>query len=170
MDSYTEQIVEAKTPQKSSFYSALGTAFIVLGVFLMMFIHMLLGLLALILGGVFCFLGNRIKNIEYEYLFVNGDCDIAMIKNKASRKNVFSFAEGDVQRIMPYTSPRCKNELETNRRLEKKDYTSGNSKKQENWYVYIVNNKKNNVAVILELNEKNINNTKSVFKSKFEDY
>ena len=168
MDSYTEQIIACRPSVKSSFLSGLGTALLVLGVFVFMFIYSTIGCVIFLVGVIISIIGKKFRNMEYEYLFINGDCDVARILNKSSRKNMFSFKEGDVQRILPYDSLKFQNELEVNSKLQVKNFTSGNKKKSSMWYSYIVNGKSGNIAVILELNEKNIEHSKNIFKTKFE--
>lgn len=168
MDNYTEQILNSK-PSTLRMLSWVGSiAVIAIGVFLLMFVSFGGGLAVVVIGGVLTAYTKGIQDIEYEYLFVNGDCDIACITAKSSRKQVYSFVEGDVLRILPYDSEKCQNELSVNRELTIKDYTSGEADKRDCWYAFFVNANKGTHAVVLELNEKSLNQVITCYKQKVE--
>lgn len=166
VDRYTEQILNKKPSggQKALFA---GTMLIIaVGVYFILFIGFSVGVAIIAVG---CFAAYMVKqgfDAEYEYLFVNGDCDIAKIVGKSSRKDIYSFKESDVKRVMTYNSDVCQNEFEINGELSIKNFTSGISDNAEDWYVFFTNVKSGTVAVILELNEKSIEHVNECYKKK----
>lgn len=167
MDSYTEQIVESRNDGGGAKIKNVGIAVIVVAILLAM-ISLTLGLLFLCIGMVLVIFGSSTQGIEYEYLFVNGDLEVSVIKNKASRKVVFEMQEGDVQKVWLYDLPKAKNELEVNNKLTIKDYTSGRKDNSDRWYIFFTNGKNVTNAVILELDDKNIEHVSNAFKKKLE--
>ena len=109
-------------------------------------------------GGYLIYYTKNCLNLEYEYEITNGDVSIDKIINKASRKHVLDFSEGDIQRILTYKSAKFQNELEINKKMSVEDMTSGDEENSDNWYAFIVNDKKNTVAVVLELKELELQN------------
>ncbi len=55
---------------------------------------------AAIVGGVWL---TRQLNVEYEYIFTNGEIDVDLITNKAARKRLITFKCKDIDRIEKYT-------------------------------------------------------------------
>ena len=86
-------------------------------------------------------------NVEYEYLYVNGELDIDIILNKAKRKRKFSAAINDVELLAPAGAP----ELGQYQNVKVKDFSSGN--KQVRRYVLVVTNKGEMTKVIFEPND-----------------
>ena len=160
-DSYVEQIVASK-PKGAQFVPvALTFLLFAIGVFVLLFIWPALGLLIMVGGGIMAAWAFPGMHIEYEYIFTNGDLDIAMIKNKASRKDCLKVATDDVVRVLKYSDPKFQNELDVNRKLTFKYFTSFDNANEESWYSIIT---KNNTAAILELNEKTEAYVKQVYK------
>ena len=75
--------------------------------------------IAMIVLDVFMF---RRLNVEYEYLFLNGDLDIDKIMNKAKRKKVFSVNVGDLELMAPLDAV----ELRQYQNARTYDFSSGN--------------------------------------------
>ena len=160
-DSYVEQIVASK-PKGAQFVPVAITFFLfAVGAFVLLFIWPALGLLIMVGGGIMAAVAFPGMHIEYEYIFTNGDLDIAMIKNKASRKDCFRVAADDVVRLLKYTDPKFQNELDVGKRLTFKYFTSLDNANEETWYAIIT---KDNKAAILELNEKTEAYVKQVYK------
>lgn len=65
-------------------------------------------------------------DLEYEYLFVNGDMDIDMVMSKAKRKRVISLKISEADLVAPLTSHRM-DYYNGNQKLKILDYSSGNS-------------------------------------------
>ncbi|MBE6729375.1 MAG: hypothetical protein E7568_03980 [Ruminococcaceae bacterium] len=55
---------------------------------------------AAIAGGVWL---TRQLNVEYEYIFTNGEIDVDLITNKSARKRLITFKCKDIDRIEKYT-------------------------------------------------------------------
>lgn len=168
MDSYTEQIVRFKYAKRNDVVAALGFTFIFWGVFFLCFINGGWGLTIILIGFIIKSYSKKPQVMEYEYLFVNGDCDISRIRNQSSRKEVYSFRDGDVKRILPYASEKGKNEIDIRDKNEVKNFTSKKTDNSDNWYVFLVDNKKGAEVVIMELDENNVEHCKEKYKKRFE--
>lgn len=167
MDNYTEQILDKKPSVKQRMALVGAIAVIAAGCVTLISISGSIGLSVIILGIVLVYFAKSAQSMEYEYLLINGDCEISKIINKSSRKKAYSFSAGDVQRILPYNSEKFQNELEVNSGLSIKDFTSGVKEGRDNWYAFITNTK--SAAVILELNEKSLEHVRTYYKNKFEE-
>lgn len=166
MDNYIEQIVKKKTDatQRLKLFGAVFMT--VLGVVAMVFYDMSVGLMLAAAGGFLIYFANMAQNMEYEYVFVNADCDIARIIGGQSRKEVYSIKGGDVQRVLAYTSQEFQNELETKGDIVIKDFTSGVKANQEDWYMFLINDNGKTIAVGLELNDKSKTYVDTYYKHK----
>ena len=168
LDRYTEQIIQKKPDIKQKTLLAVMVAIICVGVYLMMFISFSKGIAVIAVGAFLTYLVKQTFNAEYEYLFVNGDCDISRIINKSSRKDIYSFKESDVTRVMSYNSDKCQNEFEVNANLTIKDFSSGIKDNSDNWYVFLANINSGTAAIILELNEKSLEHIAECYKKKLD--
>lgn len=164
MDNYTEQIVNKTvgTKEKLMFFGAIMLT--VLGVVVLLF-DVASGALVIAVGGYFIYVAKGFQSIEYEYVFVNSDCDIARISNQQNRKEIYSFKGGDVQKVLKYTSQEYSNELEAKGNFIIKDYTSGDESKKEDWYMFFINSN-NTIVVALELQDKTKIYVETYFRNK----
>lgn len=89
-------------------------------------------------------------DMEYEYLFVNGDMDIDMILSKMKRKKAFSLSMNDVEIVAVTTSHRL-DYYHNNPKIKVKDFSSGN--KDHKRLSMIVRNKEEINEVIVESDE-----------------
>ena len=169
MDNYIEQILDKRVSAKQVFYLVASCMVTFAGVVTLLFVHFGIGIAVAAVGGILIYYAHLSQSIEYEYLFVNGDCDIAQITSKASRKNIYAFKAGDVQRVLPYESYKFQNELEVNANLSIRNYTSGYSDASRMWYAFMVANVSGEVAVVLELNEKSLEHIRDFYKNKLEE-
>lgn len=144
-DYYTEQLVEKKTDAKDRMIKIGLVLLTALSVVIVFFfpLGIILPVLVILLD-VFLF---RRMNVEYEYLYVNGELDIDMILNKAKRKRKFSADINDVELLAPAGAP----ELGQYQNAKVKDFSSGN--KQARCYVLVVTNKGEMTKVIFEPND-----------------
>ena len=99
---------------------------------------------ALIVIDVFVFRG---LNLEYEYLFVNGDLDIDKIMNKSKRKRVFSMNVADMEVLAPVNA----GELMQFQRAKVSDYTSNTG--NADVYAMVVLEKGVHRKILFEPNE-----------------
>lgn len=119
-DFYTEQLIKKRTDGKDI---AMKVLLIVLTVisffvaFLMPFL-MLLPILFIVLD-VFLF---RRMDVEYEYIYINGDLDIDKVMHKERRKHMFSVNVNDMELLAPEGSF----QLQSYRNGRVYDYSSGN--------------------------------------------
>ncbi len=170
MDVYVEQILKRK-PQKSQIAAMAGSIVVILlGILFILCVSMSIGIAAIAIGAFLTYVIKQRMNAEYEYIFTNGDFDVAVIYNMSSRKDYYSFDESNVLRILPYTSEKFQNELSVNAELTVKNITSEDKSKQDSWYAFMINNSssKGTTAVILELSEKSLESVKLSYKNKLE--
>lgn len=166
MDNYIEQIVK-KNPDAKQRLLFVGAIFVtMLGVAAMLFYDMSVGIMVAAGGGFLVYFAKNQQSQEYEYVFVNADCDIARISNKQNRKEIFSIKGGDVQKVLAYGSQQFDNELQANANLVIKDFTSGDKRKKDDWYMFITNDNGKTVAVGLELNDKTKTYIETYYKNK----
>lgn len=144
-DYYTEQLVEKKSSAADWMIKIGMILLTVLSVVVVFFFPfgIILPVLAIILD-VFLF---RRMNVEYEYLYVNGELDIDIILNKAKRKRKFSAEINDVELLAPIGAP----ELEKYQNVKAKDFSSGN--KQARRYVLVVAKRGEVKKIIFEPND-----------------
>ena len=89
-----------------------------------LFISPILLLVAVALGVASYFVIPR-TDLEYEYLFVNGEFDIDMVMSKSKRKKVMSMNLSEADLVAPLDSHRM-DYYNGNSRLKTLDYSSGN--------------------------------------------
>lgn len=87
-------------------------------------------------------------NVEYEYLYVNGDFDVDKIFNKSSRKRAGSYDIGSLQIMAPTGSDELKRYL-NGRNMKVKDY-SADTPGEKSWML-IYGDGDDQTALILEL-------------------
>jgi len=99
-DYYTEQLIKKVVSIKDIMIKA--------GLITATALVLLVALMAPIFGALFIvmivldvILFRRLNNVEYEYLYVNGELDIDKIINKAKRKRMFSMNISDLEIIVP---------------------------------------------------------------------
>jgi len=103
-------------------------------------------LLALCFGAYYLF---GTLNVEYEYIFTNGELDIDCIYSKSRRKRQFSGVVRDFE-IMAHVED--KNHIrDFNSATETKDYSSGVVK--DNTYAFLSSYKGKKLKVIIEPDE-----------------
>ena len=101
-DFYTEQLIKKQADSKDTLKKVGLIALTVVSVLLVFVIPV--GIILPVVMIVIDVLMFRNLNVEYEYVFVNGDLDIDKIMNKARRKRMFSV---DVREKLPQQSHIC---------------------------------------------------------------
>ena len=86
-DFYTEQLIKKQADSKDTLKKVGLIALTVVSVLLVFVIPV--GIILPVVMIVIDVLMFRNLNVEYEYVFVNGDLDIDKIMNKARRKRMF---------------------------------------------------------------------------------
>lgn len=166
-DGYVEQIVKGKTSaaNRAAFFG--GIICIVFGILSILFFYASLGLTLLIIGGVITGISASRKEVEYEYLMVNDEVEIAQIIAKQSRKQVYTFNNGDVKLITKSDSIYLDNEYQANADIRFRDFTDGES--SDDLYVFVLNQDSSVVAVTLKLSEKSLKHVNNFFKGKYKE-
>ncbi len=168
MDKYVEQILIAKPDFKQKGLLGLCISGVCLGIYFILFVSFSPGIAIIVVAGFLTYMVKQGFNVEYEYLFVNGDCDISKIVNKSSRKDIYSFKESDVSRVLTFESDKCQNEFKVNANLTVKDFSSGKDDGTLKSYVFFVNTKGGTVGVILDLNENTEEHILDCYKKKLD--
>lgn len=168
MDTFTEQIIKAKPTAKQRMLLVGAIFVIIVSLFILMFINGSIGLSVMVLGIVLYVCAGNAQRYEYEYEITNGDCDIARIVNQTSRKNVYSFVEGDVKRIMAVDSDKYRNERQVNSNTVVNNFTSRDVKYKADFYAFFVTHNGEDQIVLLELKEKALEQLKTKYKLIFE--
>ena len=90
-------------------------------------------------------------DLEYEYLFVNGDMDVDVIMSRQKRKKAISFRIQDADIVAPVKSHRM-DYYNNNTKMKVMDYSSGNP---EHKIFAVVTRVKNEPArILIEPDEK----------------
>ena len=103
-DFYTEQLIKKQGDMKDLVIKAVLVAVAFVSV-LTVFIFPMGLIFPIIVIAMVWFLISRL-NVEYEYLYVNGDLDIDKIMNKSKRKRVFSTNVKEMELFAPVNSER----------------------------------------------------------------
>lgn len=144
-ETYIEQLVKRKPPIgpniAQAVFAALTVTCLIVGMGLSPFIF-----LFAIVFGIATYFVHMFADIEYEYLFVERELSIDVIRAKSSRKRIASFEANRMEVFAPQGSHHL--DEYKNRNLKVKDYSS--HLKDSNPYVMIYNGEKEMQMVILE--------------------
>ena len=142
-DFYTEQLIKKQADSKDTLKKVGLIALTVVSVLLVFVIPVGIILpVVMIVIDVLMF-----RNLNVEYVFVNGDLDIDKIMNKARRKRMFSVDADQMELLAPVGAV----ELMQYKKIKTYDYTSG--KKDAKIYALIASNKGEVCKVLFEPNE-----------------
>ena len=103
-------------------------------------------ILLTVAAGISCFFVFPRLNLEYEYLFVNGDLDIDMIMSQAKRKHLKSYHMEEVDIIAPENSHRL-DYYRQNTSMKLVDYSSGNPENKR--YMMVVREENQGACKVL---------------------
>ena len=123
-DLYSELLVKKDKTAKDSLVKYGLIVLTALAVFAGLFIHSLALILAIAFG-IACYFVIPKTDVEYEYLFINGDFDIDMIMSKTKRKKVSSFKLSEADLAAPLNSHRM-DYYNGNQKMKVMDFSSGN--------------------------------------------
>ena len=123
-DLYSEFLVKKDKPAKDSLLKYGLIVLTVLAVFAGLIITPLALIIAVALG-IACYFVIPKTDVEYEYLFINGDFDIDMIMSKTKRKKVKSFKLSESDLAAPLDSHRM-DYYNGNQNMKVLDFSSGN--------------------------------------------
>ena len=127
MDTFLEYLFKKKTTAKETFIKlgiSLLAAILMILVFTVMSVIPFLNQLALlgavgVVYGAYVLLRNF--DLEYEYIFTNGDLDIDIIKGRKTRKRMLSVSCKDITLMAPIDDPNHKREFENQSIIKKLD-------------------------------------------------
>lgn len=147
-ESYVELLVKKKKTPKDSILKGLMIAGIVILVLIGLVIPLVL--IAAIALGVLAYFKMPGLDLEFEYLYVNGELDIDKIMSKVKRKRVGSFDIGKAEMVAPVKS----HELDYYRQskdLKVVDCSSG--EENANVYGMVIKDEKGMKLVLFEPNQ-----------------
>jgi hypothetical protein len=134
-DLYQEILVKKKASAKDTALKILVIAVTVL----MLAAGVLLFTPLLLVGAILCFVDFYFLlpqfDLEYEYLYVNGDIDVDRIKNRERRKRIGSYELANMEIIAPTGSHDLDSYL-NNKNAKVIDYTSGEENAKSYTAVY----------------------------------
>ena len=124
-DLYSELLVKKKQTAKDLVVKYGLIALTVIMVLGGLVLNVLLLVPAIALG-IACYFVIPKTDLEYEYLFVNGELDIDMIMSKSKRKRVKSLQLAEADLVAPLKSHRM-DYYNGNQKMKVLDFSSGNS-------------------------------------------
>ena len=144
-DFYTEQLVKKRPDMK---YLAIKVGLILITVIAFLIVLVFpIGIILPILAIVLDVIMFRRLNVEYEYLYVNGDLDVDKIMSRAKRKRMFSMNVSEMELLAPAAAP----ELRQYQNARTLDFSSGTG--QAKLYTLVVADHGELKKVIFEPNE-----------------
>ena len=149
-DLYSELLVKKEKTMKDNLIKVGAIGLTALLVLAGLFIHPLALLPAIILGVVSYLFIIPKTDLEYEYLFLNGEMDIDMIMAKSKRKKAGSFRLSETDIVAPMDSHRL-DYYKNNQKLKVLDFSSGNEKNKR--YGVVTRNEKESCMIIIEPDE-----------------
>ena len=123
-DLYSELLVKKESTAKDGIMKYGLIVLTALAVLAGIFVNPLILLVAVVLG-IACYFVIPKTDVEYEYLFVNGEFDIDMVMAKSKRKRVKSFNLSEADLVAPLNSHRM-DYYNGNQNMKVLDYSSGN--------------------------------------------
>ena len=161
-DLYSEFLVKKESTAKDAIVKYGLIVLTVLAAGAGLFINPLLLVLAIALG-VACYFVIPRTDLEYEYLFVNGEFDIDMVMAKSKRKKVMSVNLSEADLIAPMNSHKM-DYYNNNQKMKVYDFSSGNAEHKR--FAMIIRDNGESCKVILEPDEKMIQAIRSSAPSK----
>ena len=104
-------------------------------------------LLAAVVLGIACYFIVPKTDLEYEYLFVNGEMDIDMVMAKSKRKKAKTVNIREADLVAPLDSHRL-DYYNSNSKMKTLDYSSGNPSHKR--FAIITRDKGENCKIIIE--------------------
>ena len=144
-DFYKEILVKRKNEGKNAILKGIMIAVTVLLV-LSFAIFGIFSILAAVAMGIVCYVVFPGFDLEYEYLYVNGDIDVDKIMSKEKRKRCGSYNLEDLECIAPDGSDEVKN-------FQGKVYDYSSGEEGRNVYAAIYHEKEGNYMVKYEVDD-----------------
>ena len=165
MEKYAERLVKGRVGSDAFLIMGIGGALMVAGIAITILLTSF-GLFLVLIGGFICSQAVSRFKVEFEYLILDGDIDVAKIYAKKSRKNIRSISAEEIQYMAPMSNDRARNDLEVKRQLKIYDYTEKSSD-TSNYYIVFENHNGKESAYILDLEGKSLDLMKEALKAKF---
>lgn len=149
-DLYYELLVKKDRTMKDVLikFGLIGVTVIVVLIGLMFSPILLLVAVAL---GFACYFIIPKTDVEYEYLFVNGELDVDMVMSKSRRKRVKSIMIPEADLVAPLNSHRL-DYYNGNQKMKVIDYSSGN--KEHRRFAVITRDQNDSCKIIIEPDER----------------
>ncbi len=157
-DLYTEVIVKRKPSAKDMILKSLLIAGTALAVFAFMVMG-IIGFVIFIALAVADYFLLPTFNLEFEYLYVNGELDIDKIMSKQKRKRVYSADVSNLELLAPSNS-HALDSYNRNNSIKTLDFSSRNP--QNKTYTMIIKGEKGLERVIFEPNDVMLSDIKRV--------
>ena len=162
-DLYAECLVKKEKSTKDLLIKCGSIALVVILLWFSIFAMIFLLPVAIVAACLIYFFVFPRTDIEYEYLYVNGELDVDVVLAKKKRKKVNTFDLNQTDLVAPLDSRRMEY-YNGNTRLKVLDYSSGNANAKR--YGMITSANQQNCKVILEPDENMINMMKKTAPSK----
>ncbi|MCR4589884.1 MAG: DUF6106 family protein [Lachnospiraceae bacterium] len=160
-DTYVEWLIEKKTGAADSLIRIGAYALIIILAGAGMFVSPVFFVPA-VAGGVLSYFFLPRLNVEYEYLFLQGELTIDCIYSKSVRKNAAEYSLDKMEFFAPEGSPEIENRSGNVKSV--RDFSSGYKDRKR--YIMIINTEQSREKVILEPDERIIDNMKMLYPSK----
>ncbi len=144
-DFYTEKLVKKQQGIKELLIKAFLIALAISSVVSVFLLGMIIFVPVIVIAVAF-FVISRM-DIEYEYLYVNGDLDVDKIIHKAKRKRIFSSNVKELELLAPFDAP----ELKAYGKAKLLDVSSGGG--DGNLYAMVARQNNGLVKVLFEPDE-----------------
>lgn len=147
-DLYSELLVKKLPTSKDTAIKGGMIALVALAAVLAILLGQPLLFLVAAAAGIAAYFVIPSLDLEYEYLYVNGELDIDRVIAKTKRKKAKSFDINKMEILAPLQSHRI-DYYNNNQRLKQYDFSSGN--KEHNIYAMIIPDGQEICKVLLEL-------------------
>lgn len=164
-DSYKEILVKRKTPATTKVLKGVMIAFTALSLVAGLVFWPLLIVGAILLVVDFFFVPKM--EVEYEYLYVNGELDIDAIYSRQKRKRMGSYDMSELEILAP-TDSHALDSYKNKQGMKAKDYTSLDP--QVKTYTLIFNKEKGQEMIRVELEDSIISDIRRIAPRKVNLY
>lgn len=164
-DSYKEILIKRNTPVGNKILKGLLIALAAISIFIGLVFWPLLIVGAVLI--VVCWLFVPKLEVEYEYLYVNGELDIDAIYSKQKRKKMGSYDASELEILAPENSHEL-DSFKNKKDLKLKDYTSLDP--HAKCYILVFNKEKGQEMIKVELDESILNDLRRIAPRKVNLY
>lgn len=164
-DSFVEQVVK-RGKQRPSYYWKVAVSILLIAVseaMIFLFGRLVTGPVVFIIAIYMFIFVLGYGTLEYEYIFTNGDVEIAGIYKDSKRREFFHFNFDQVTMVAPVDSPHIANEA-----YHRKNYF-GSKRGSDNQIALMVDVNKRKELIIIEPDERSLAHIKTFARSKCYD-